>query len=123
MGKSLNPLYMKEYYQKNKEKLNQQSREYYQLHKEKLLITQKTSARKRLYNISDSQVQEVLKEQNNCCAICKQTFVKEPHIDHDHTTMNFRGLLCLSCNTTLGKYEKYKEAFDRYFFLAYINEN
>jgi hypothetical protein len=41
-------------------------------------------------------------EQNNRCAICFEVFTKTPHIDHDHETNEFRGLLCRSCNHLLG---------------------
>jgi hypothetical protein len=43
-----------------------------------------------------------LLEQKNKCAICKEFFIKTPHIDHDHLTNNFRGLLCRACNHMLG---------------------
>lgn len=54
-------------------------------------------------------------DQKNCCAICKQTFVKTPHIDHDHeccpsdkryTCGNCnRDLLCDDCNLGLGRFK------------------
>lgn len=40
-----------------------------------------------------------------------------PHslcVDHDHATMEFRGLLCAVCNRQLGWYEKHKEAINKY---------
>jgi hypothetical protein len=38
------------------------------------------------------------------CAICgaPNSGAKRLHIDHDHETGKFRGLLCSNCNTTLG---------------------
>jgi len=44
-----------------------------------------------------------------------------PHglcVDHDHTTMKFRGVLCSVCNRQLGWYEKNKEAIQ-----AYLSKN
>ena len=35
-------------------------------------------------------------------------------IDHDHTTMKFRGLLCSVCNRQLGWYEKHKDSIEKY---------
>lgn len=116
--KSSDPNYMKEYYKKNKEKLNVQSRQYYKEHRERLLLLQKGWARKRLYNLTEEEYISLATKQNEKCAICTNTFIKTPHVDHCHTTGKVRGLLCQSCNTTLGKYEKYREGFDRY-----LNEN
>lgn len=35
-------------------------------------------------------------------------------IDHDHTTNQFRGLICQGCNRYLGWYDKHKEKIDEY---------
>lgn len=43
-----------------------------------------------------------MREQNSLCAICLEPFRKTPHIDHNHVTKKFRGLLCRSCNHLLG---------------------
>lgn len=34
--------------------------------------------------------------------------------DHDHNTKEFRGLLCVSCNSKLGWYQNNKEAIEKY---------
>lgn len=112
--KSSDPGYMKEYYLKNKDRLNQQSKKYYQENKERLLLLQKDFARKRLYGLTPTEYDYLVTMQDNRCAVCNQEFIKTPHVDHCHTTGRIRGLLCQSCNTTLGKYEKYKQQFDTY---------
>lgn len=38
---------------------------------------------------------------SNTCEICGST--KELCYDHDHTTMEFRGVLCRGCNRSLGQ--------------------
>ena len=43
----------------------------------------------------------LLEQQDGCCAICQKR--KTLHIDHCHTTGEVRGLLCIGCNTALGK--------------------
>lgn len=42
------------------------------------------------------------KERDNRCEICDKQ-VDRLHIDHDHVTNSFRGLLCPSCNRGLGQ--------------------
>jgi len=42
-------------------------------------------------------------QQNGVCAICRSK-PKKLVIDHDHRTNEFRGLLCLTCNTGLGMF-------------------
>lgn len=54
------------------------------------------------YGITVSEYDQMLKEQNNLCKICKQDFIKTPHVDHCHETKKIRGLLCSNCNTMLG---------------------
>lgn len=56
-----------------------------------------------LYGISLNDYNRILKEQNECCAICKNTTQKF-NVDHDHTINKVRGLLCDSCNLGIGKF-------------------
>ena len=65
------------------------------------------------YGITKDEYNQLLKEQKNKCAICrkKETQVNKKGevyrlcVDHDHVTGKVRGLLCFSCNKTLGHYE------------------
>ena len=44
-----------------------------------------------------------LQEQGNCCAVCREPFLKVPCADHKHSTPPVpRGLLCSNCNSLLG---------------------
>lgn len=63
---------------------------------------QKRNTNLKRFGISKS-LDELAKEQNNQCAICKK--ITKLHIDHDHITNQYRGLLCFQCNTALGKFE------------------
>lgn len=54
------------------------------------------------YKLTMPQYVEILNKQNNCCAICNRTV--ELVVDHDHQTKKVRGLLCIKCNTGLGKF-------------------
>ena len=60
---------------------------------------------KRTYGISLDFYKNLLEKQNHCCAICFQKETSKNgrlFIDHDHSTGQVRGLLCLKCNTILG---------------------
>lgn len=57
---------------------------------------------KRLYGISQAEYEELLEEQEHSCAICKRhasEFTKNLSVDHDHKTLEIRGLLCHFCNS------------------------
>lgn len=61
--------------------------------------------RTKKYGINTDDVNAKLVEQNGC-AICHtwQPGVKGWHIDHNHTTMKTRGILCHQCNVGLGNF-------------------
>lgn len=51
---------------------------------------------------------ELLAKQAGLCAICeKPAGERRFHMDHDHKTLEIRGLLCFSCNSKLGFVEKF----------------
>lgn len=63
--------------------------------------------RERKYNISEINYNNLLKNQNNCCAICNITLDKSKfgligQVDHCHNTGKIRGILCSQCNTGIG---------------------
>jgi hypothetical protein len=59
---------------------------------------------KRRYGITKEDYTNMLIQQNNGCAICGEVDHDKPlHVDHDHNTRKVRGLLCVRCNTMLGK--------------------
>lgn len=42
---------------------------------------------------------ELLEAQGGCCAICKRPpYARRFNVDHDHATLEVRGLLCWLCN-------------------------
>ena len=74
---------------------------------------------RRAYGLSEEQVESLRVKQNGRCAICQRES-RRLFIDHCHTTQKVRGLLCQTCNTFLGWYEKKAEiieAFQRYLTL------
>lgn len=70
----------------------------------------KYSRRLTAHGIPAAVVEKQFELQEHACAICKKKFDSMFHtpkkkrlfIDHDHTTNQFRGLLCVRCNTALG---------------------
>ncbi len=62
---------------------------------------------KNRYNISLSEYNDMLYDQNFCCKICKDPEKTANKlgglvVDHDHSTGLVRGLLCPTCNLVLG---------------------
>lgn len=71
---------------------------------------------KRTYGISEQQVEDLRRAQSGMCAICRRQ-TSRLFVDHCHTKGHVRGLLCQTCNTFLGWYEKKADTilqFQRY---------
>ena len=59
----------------------------------------------RNYKISLEEYNQLLLQQDNKCAICKQENTwgeRNLPVDHDHKTNKVRGILCHNCNSMLG---------------------
>lgn len=54
------------------------------------------------YGLTPEDYLQLLESQKHCCAICGNKPEKLV-VDHCHTTGIVRGLLCIPCNTGLGK--------------------
>jgi len=64
------------------------------------------------YKITIEEYEALFAKQNGVCAICEKpenvTRSGKLHmlaVDHNHETMQVRGLLCMNCNTRLGYFE------------------
>ncbi len=60
---------------------------------------------KQKYGLSPQQVEEMRERQDGRCAICERRTTRL-FVDHCHTKGHIRALLCQTCNTFLGWYEK-----------------
>ena len=67
---------------------------------------------KNRYGISVEEYDVLFAKQNGVCAICEkpENLTKDGKlhalaVDHNHETMQVRGLLCMNCNTRLGYFE------------------
>jgi hypothetical protein len=58
---------------------------------------------KRTYGLS---MEQVTKMRSEGCEICGSSLAdSQLHIDHDHQTGKFRGVLCMNCNTGIGRFQ------------------
>lgn len=58
---------------------------------------------KNTYGLSSEEFAAITECQDGKCQICKKV-TKPLHVDHDHKTGAFRGLLCGFCNRGLGSF-------------------
>src|ERR1700752_5364959 len=74
---------------------------------------QKRTLRK--YQVPEETYDRMLEAQDGLCAIClgPPTEKRALAIDHCHNTGRIRGLLCLRCNTALGKFKDDPEILTR----------
>lgn len=69
----------------------------------------------RAYGITTTEYDTRLKQQSGVCAICEQPCPsgRRLAVDHCHTTLSVRGLLCKPCNTSLGNMKDSPELLRR----------
>lgn len=60
--------------------------------------------RKFKYNLPPEAFAALMESQGNLCAICRRS-TDRFHVDHNHQTMEIRGLLCGPCNKALGGFQ------------------
>jgi hypothetical protein len=66
------------------------------------------------YSISNDDYNWMLTVQKGVCAIClKNPDNKRLAVDHNHDTNEIRGLLCIKCNSALGKFKDNIELIKR----------
>lgn len=73
-----------------------------------VVLSRRQRKLKNLYGITIEQYNEMFETQNGCCSICtkhQSEFKRALAVDHDHQTLQIRGLLCGKCNKFLGHYE------------------
>lgn len=66
------------------------------------------------YGITIEDYDALLKDAGGACWICGGgTSKRHFAVDHDHKTGEVRGVLCATCNKTLGKFRDNPERFDK----------
>jgi len=88
--------------------------------REKARAINRRCARKRLLrslSMTLDDLQLAFERQGGKCTICEIKIDlnggKHIHIDHCHETNRFRGILCIGCNTSLGKFGESPERLER----------
>lgn len=128
-------MYAKKWRNANKEKANGYGRKYNLLHSKKHREASKKWQRlnpdkyknislKRTHKINISCYNNMLKQQNYSCAICKKhkkNFNINLSVDHCHKTGKIRGLLCSKCNTGIGFFNESKTNFIN--AIKYLNKS
>lgn len=68
------------------------------------------------YRLRPTDYADLRIRQQDACAVCNETFVRTPHVDHCHRTGIVRGLLCGSCNALMAALDRpgYLEAAQQY---------
>jgi hypothetical protein len=96
--------YNREYHAEHKASNNAACREYSASHREDGARRNLKYRCEKIYGITLAQFDSMLAAQNGVCAICRGTNLsgKRLHVDHDHKTGRFRGLLCFKCNGAIG---------------------
>ena len=100
-----NPNYWSEIYDKEKAKKYREEN--------RPMLMEKNWISKGIIDMSYDKYLIELENQQGKCKICEKEMVL-PHVDHDHNTGKYRGLLCVACNNGLGTYDKMKDKFEIY---------
>lgn len=78
--------------------------------KDKQATIERRSRLKSTYGISIEQYDQLLKQQNYRCAVCgkhQDDCINRLAVDHDHHSLELRGLLCPFCNhKVVGKHRR-----------------
>ena len=86
------------------EKQKQYNRRGYQQRKAQHVEWNRATSLRRNYGMTIPQYDAMYRDQNGVCAICQGFNVagRRLAVDHNHATGVVRGLLCNTCNTSLG---------------------
>mgnify|MGYP003393033431 CR=1 FL=1 len=114
--------YHNDFYSQNTDGYKDKRRDYYLKNKKAHRERAFKNNLKRQYGLSLEDYKEMLRVQDNRCAICKDDFfsslTKRPEVDHCHDTGKVRGLLCKECNLRVlplvERFEKYRHEILEY---------
>lgn len=90
----------RDYYRKNKPACKARSARWYKNNRNRRIKIRRRWELKQ-YGLTPEQFQQMHKIQKGCCWICSRKMTP-PVVDHCHHSGKVRGLLCRSCNWSLG---------------------
>lgn len=114
------------YYCNNCEYIARQewSKRWWKKNKVRYKSIRRESNLQRRYGISANHYDYLYKQQSGLCAICHKPYSSGSCdglvVDHNHNTDEIRGLLCKSCNLTLGRLENNWNEFMEYLSVGFI---
>lgn len=110
--------YNREWYLSNKDRVDLRNRKWRKKNPDKIKLFNFKTKLKLYYNLSYFEYKELLEKQNSTCAICNK--VDKLVVDHCHSTLKVRGLLCNNCNLGLGQFKESPELLNK--ALNYLND-
>src|SRR5690349_17201310 len=111
---------MKVAYERDPEKFRERARQWRAAHPGYYADRDASRRLVRRYGITLEQKQQMMEQQGNVCLLCERPFpsVRKACVDHCHTTGRIRGILCISCNHSIGNLGDSYETLTR--VLAYL---
>lgn len=104
--RELNRARNRAYYHRNIERMRKRSLKFAKDNPENVRERQRRSRFKNRYGITIEQFNEMLKQQQENCALCGSPLnlitPQATHVDHCHTSGKVRGLLHKACNLMIG---------------------
>ena len=95
--------YQKEYRTKDPEKTKADNAAWRAKNADRVRAKNRVAKLKSQYGLTPDELENMKKAQNYGCLLCGKK--KTLNVDHSHSTGKVRGLLCISCNTSIGKFE------------------
>ncbi len=95
-----------EYHHRDPDKTSTRGKRNYWRHKEKILVRDRAYKLKKKYGLTVEQYDKMLSKQKGRCGICSihaKKLSRRLCVDHDHKTGKVRELLCVNCNSVIGK--------------------
>lgn len=77
------------------------------------------------YKLTREMFENMRELQDHKCKICGREIDSSCHVDHDHSNLQVRGLLCNNCNLGLGNFKDNRKTMlsSTYYFKKYISDD